>query len=93
LRNSYKRINPQGAFFFQNFKEQIYCENKFFQLLFTCICFRNYRRKAFFESEGGAGIPSHTLPSRAAQADSPSEARRSSFFKIGSRYFQNIPPN
>ena len=57
LRNSYKRINPQGAFFFQNFKEQIYCENKFFQLLFTCICFRSYRRE-FFPKRGCGGIPS-----------------------------------
>src|SRR3989344_6965701 len=38
--------------FFQISKNKL-CENKFFQLSFTCICFRNYRRE-FFRSEGAA---------------------------------------
>ena len=39
-------------FLFVKFQRTNYCENKFFQLLFICICFRNYRRE-FFRSEGG----------------------------------------
>lgn len=58
-------------FFFQISKSKFYCENKFFKLLFTCICFCNYRRE-FFESKDDAGIfTAHRICSGAGRFPAP----------------------
>ncbi len=61
-------------------KSKFYCENKFFQLSFICICFRNCRRE-FFRSEGAAEFPPPTPSFRRTRAFRRSEAEATDFVR------------